>query len=230
MVPSDKYFVNADGIEFDVALYGKNTFPLGETYNDYIEKHKNDEYDYMVLMHSDVVLDTTSFAKHIMQVHGKYDVIGLCGCSKIVASQSPLNWFCGSRPCPETRWGCVSHGEMNNQTSYFSAHSPNILDHEVSCIDGLCIVLSKSAIEKGLRFDPTIGDFDLYDTDLSFQALLNYKLKIGVVVQKELMHYSLGKSILNDKFLVNEYKFRQKWKLPIPETCLAAYQRHCSSN
>lgn len=146
----------------------------------------------------------------------KYDVIGLCGCSKIQISQTPLNWFCGSRPYPESRWGCVAHGELQGVTSFFNLHTPETLDHEVACIDGLCIILTKKAIDTGLRFDENLGMFDCYDTDLSFQAIMTYGLKLGVVVRKDLQHYSVGKSILGRSFLETELKLRQKWNFPIP--------------
>lgn len=227
MDPVD-HFPNSHDHTFHVNLDINNAKPIGQMYNEFIEHHKDDDFDYIVLMHSDVKFDAIGLADHIASVHGKYDVIGLCGCSKISVGQSPFNWFCGSRPYPEFRWGCVTHGEINNQTSYFSQHSPLISDHEVACIDGLCIILSKHAIDVGLRFDPSVGDFDLYDTDISFQAMMTYKLKIGVIIRKDLTHYSLGKSILSNKFLINEYKFRQKWKLPITNACRNAYDS-CSS-
>jgi len=53
-------------------------------------------------------------------------------------------------------------------TSFFNSHSPNVTDHEVSCIDGLCIIVSRKAIDSGIRFDDSVGKFDLYDTDFSF--------------------------------------------------------------
>lgn len=100
--------------------------------------------------------------------------------------------------------------------SWFSQHSPEVGDHEVACIDGVCIVLAKKAIlDRSLRFDPTVGEFDFYDTDISMQAMMS-GLKLGVVVRKDLMHFSVGKSILSPHFLENELKFRKKWSLPIP--------------
>ena len=130
--------------------------------------------------------------KLLEAVKDKYDLIGLCGCDKISVSQSPLNWFCGSRPFPMNRWGCVTHGELGDQITYFSQHSPEILDHEVACIDGLCIVFTKKAVEAGLRFDENLAPF-------------------------ELKHYSVGRSITTDQFLINEIAFRDKWHLDYPQ-------------
>ena len=90
------------------------------------------------------------------------------------------------------------------------------MDAEVACIDGLCIIFSKEALDSSLLFDEDLGAFDFYDTDISMQAIAKYKMKIGVMVQKDLCHYSVGKSILTPNFLDVEKKFREKWNLPVP--------------
>ena len=59
------------------------------------------------------------------------------------------------------------------------------------------------------------------------QAVVNYKLKLGVMVQKDLCHYSVGRSILNSSFLDSEEKFRAKWNLPIPKD--SAIEKHIAS-
>lgn len=91
-----------------------------------------------------------------------------------------------------------------------------MLDAEASCIDGLCIIFAKEAIASSMEFDESLGDFDFYDTDISMQAIAKYNIKIGVMVQKDLCHYSIGKSILTPKFLDVEEKFRAKWHIPVP--------------
>ena len=171
--------------------------------------------DYLILMHADVSFDVKSLLNHLELVKNKYDIIGLCGCEKIVVSESPLNWFCGSRKFPEYRWGCVTHGELGGQTSFFSEHRSE-MDHEVACIDGLCIILTKKAIESGIKFDPELK-FNCYDTQISLDAILNYKLKLGVIVEPSLQHYSVGRSILTDDFLKEELILRRKFNLGIPK-------------
>lgn len=205
--------LTAAGIGYEYVA--DNKLPLAKAYNDAIARHS--DVDYLYLVHADVKTDFTGLAAQIDELAGIYDVLGLCGCSKISVSQSPLNWFCGSIPFPEHRWGCVTHGELKNQVSFFSAHSPDQTHHEVACIDGLCIVMSKHAIDSGLRFDENLGQYDMYDTDISFQAVLKYGLKLGVVVRRDLQHYSVGRSILSENFLRTEIKFRAKWNLDIPE-------------
>ena len=101
------------------------------------------------------------------------------------------------------------------------------MDAEVSCIDGLCIIFAKDALESNIEFDESLGAFDFYDTDISMQAIAKYKIKIGVMVQKDLCHYSVGRSILTPSFLDIEEKFRAKWGLPTPKD--SALAKHIAS-
>ena len=202
----------------DFEFIKSNIKPLPEVFNFQLaEARKSKDLDFLIFIHADVKLDFNHFISHLEEVKEKYDVIGLCGTSKLSISQSPLNWFCGSRPFPEARWGCVTHGEVGGKTSYYSQHSPNIEDHPVSCIDGLCIVFGKNALnDANLKFDESFK-WDFYDTDLSFQCVMREKLRLGVIVEKSLEHYSIGKSILTKDFLIHEVDFRKKWGLPIPD-------------
>lgn len=199
--------------EVTFAYVANNTASLADVYNEFILEHrKKKDVDYLVLMHADVRLNLEKLIQHVSNVEGKYDVIGLCGCSKISLAEKPLNWYTGSKKYPTYRWGCVTHGELKNQTSYFSAHSPDKMDAEVACIDGLCIIFTPKALyESDIMFDNTFK-FNQYDTDISLQCVLQKKLKLGCIVEKDLMHFSVGKSILTDDFLKSEEKLREKWK------------------
>jgi hypothetical protein len=81
--------------------------------------------------------------------------MGLCGAEHVNVSISPLNWFTASRNNIDKRWGCVTHTEFNSGLSYFSKDRPNILDHHVALIDGLCIIFTKRAIDSDIKFDET---------------------------------------------------------------------------
>ena len=206
----------------DIQKISNNMMPLPELYNNVLldMKYKTfankEEYDFVVFMHADVSLSLVDLIMDIERCKDKYDVMGLCGCAKISVNESPLNWFTGSRQYPESRWGCVTHGETGNQMSYFSMHSPDVKDHSVACIDGLCIIISKKAAEDGLRFD-TKMHFNCYDTQISLEAVLVKKLRLGVLVEKSLYHYSVGKSILTDDFLYDELVLRERYNLGIPK-------------
>lgn len=212
-------FVEAKTIaNISIDYVSNNQIGLPIIYNRYLQSARlAKNVDYCIFMHADVSMNVKEMVQHLIDVGEKYDLIGLCGTSTMNVSQSPLNWWTGSNPTPYDKWGCVTHGELGDQTSYFSDHSPNIMDAEVSCIDGLCIIFTKKAIdETNLEFDEQLSDFDFYDTDVSFQAAMKYHLKLGVLVQKDLCHYSVGMSIISPKFLDSEERFRKKWNLPIP--------------
>lgn len=183
--------------------------------NRLMERCVSEGFDFLIMMHSDVEVDLNGLSDHICECKEKYDVMGLCGCEKISVSQSPLNWFCGSRPFPEFRWGCVCHGELGDSVTYFSRSRPEIRDHAVSCIDGLCMIFSSNAIKKGLRFDENLR-FNCYDTQISLDAVMNFKLRVGCLVERELKHFSVGKSILTDDFLKDELVLRKRFGFGIP--------------
>ena len=199
-----------DALDRASALYfPNNAEPLSKVYNRALDE--DEDSDFILLVHGDVSFDPAGVMDQLESVSGKYDLLGMCGCAKISVGQSPLNWFCGSIPFPGDRWGCVTHGELGGQVAFFSSHHPDVADHEVACVDGLCIIFSRKAADAGLRFDESLSPFDFYDTDISMQAVLKYKMKVGVIVRKELQHWSVGRSILTPEFLKNEEAFRAKW-------------------
>lgn len=203
-----------------VAKLSNNKESLAKVYNAYLDNltvqyAEHDMPEFVVFMHADVEVDIDKLLAHVEECKDKYDIMGLCGTSIMNVSQSPLNWWTASNPTPEAKWGCVTHGELGNQKSFFSSHHPEVRDHEAACIDGLCIIFGPKAIASGIKFDEQFL-FDGYDTDISLQAVLNYKLKLGVLVEESLKHYSVGRSILTDDFLMHEIDLRKKWQLGFP--------------
>lgn len=210
---NDKFdLTKIDGIEY--IEIPNNTEKITTLYNKEIDNSQ--DYDYLIFMHADVDVDLEHMINHMKECSEKYDVMGLCGCQKIKVSQSPLNWFSGSIQFPQSRYGCVTHGEDYSRVTYYNSDRKETTDAEVACIDGLCIIFTNKAIKSGLKFDE-IFLFDFYDTDISFSALMKYNLKLGVIVETSLKHYSIGKSILTKDFLSHEIDFRKKWNLEIPE-------------
>jgi len=199
-----------------IELVKNNSEYLTVVNNRMIEKALKEGFDFLVTMHADVELDLNGLVQHIEECADKYDLMGLCGCEKISVGTSPLNWFVGSRKYPQYRWGCVCHGEIGNTVSFFSGMHPETTDHAVSCIDGLCMILSRKAMESGLRFDDKLR-FNCYDTQLSLDAILKHNLRVGVLVERELRHYSIGKSIFTDAFLEDELVLRKRFGFDIPK-------------
>lgn len=176
--------------------------------NSFIDRFSGDtDVEFLVFMHADATLDFPEFISHMKECSGKYDIMGLCGCESLNTRVSPLNWFTGSAHRPEKRWGCVTHGELGNQKSFFSGDRSDVRDHQVACVDGLCIAMTRKAMDSGLRFNEKLR-FDCYDTDLCLNAVMNYGLRIGCLVETSLVHQSVGKSILGPGFLDCEREMR----------------------
>lgn len=200
----------------DVEFILNNSIPITKIYNQKLaEMRKLKTHDYLIFVHSDAHVNIEQMLIHLEQVHGKYDILGLCGTEYVNISESPLNWYTASLKKPDKRWGSVIHGEIGNKQTYFSFDRPDITDHEVGCIDGVCIIFSSTALESNICFDEQFL-FDQYDTDLSLQCILQYKLKLGVIVELSLIHNSVGKSILSIDFLIHELDLRRKWNFDIP--------------
>ena len=138
----------------EIQKIANNKTPLPKLYNSILsEAREQKHFDIVVFMHADVSLKLDDLVTDIESCKDKYDIIGLCGCTKLSVSESPLNWFTGSRKFPETRWGYVCHGELGDSVSFFSRHSPEAKDHPVACIDGLCIAFCPKALKSELIFD-----------------------------------------------------------------------------
>jgi hypothetical protein len=211
---SQEYIDNSlklDDVEVTVDYILNNKKSLCTCYNEKLREIRIDnQYDYVFFMHADVKTNNlTMLLQQVIVNTEKYDIMGLCGCDKISYGVTPLNWFTGSSVYPDNRWGFVFHGELNAAT-YFSQKYPNVSDHSAACIDGLCIIFTKNALNTTLEFDESFM-FSHYDTDISFQAQLMYNLKLGVIIDLSLQHYSVGRSIQTPEFLEYEKIFRTKW-------------------
>lgn len=206
-----KQSIFQDDINVTTSIILNNKESICKCYNTVLDEVRTsaEKYDYVFFMHADVQTDLNNLITQVIEHSDKYDVFGLCGCDKISYGVTPLNWFNGSKQYPENRWGFVYHGEVNAPT-YFSQHSSDVTHHPVSCIDGLCIIFGPKAIETDMRFDETFM-FDHYDTDISFQTIIDYDLNLGIIVDMMLQHWSIGKSITTDSFRNSELKFREKW-------------------
>ena len=199
-----------DIAKIDISTIPNNTLTLTQFGNKFIQESK-DEYDYLILMHSDVDLSLNEFVKHLIEVKDKYDIVGLAGTKKLFISQSPLTWFTGSHKYPSERYGRITHNHDGMMIeSFFNKEKPDVFDTEVITIDGLLMCLNKKTLQnEKARFDEQFT-YDFYDLDFCLNAQINTDLKIGVFVQPTI-HKSLGKSVLTEEYLNPERKFRAKW-------------------
>ena len=187
-----------------------NKLTLTQFGNKAIEECK-DEYDYLILMHSDVDISIYDFVKQLLKNKEKYDIVGLAGTKKLFISQTPLTWFTGSNKYQNERYGRITHNHNGMMLeSFFNREKPDVFDTEVITIDGLLMCLNKKTMQnEKARFDEQFT-YDFYDLDFCINAQVNTDLKIGVFIMPAI-HNSLGKSVLTEEYLIPERKFRAKW-------------------
>jgi hypothetical protein len=193
-------------VDIKSSYYPNNTLGLPIIYNQELEDSTE---DFVALFHADVKLDLLEYIKWLTLTKDLFDVVGLAGCQKFKYCMERLNWFTGSFHAPKSRYGCIIHGEFNNVENWYNKEYDNVPYKEVACLDGLNLTLNRNAINKGLRFDKQFT-FSHYDTDLSLNAIINYNLKLGVLVIKTL-HNSVGKSIYSKMFADEQKLFNKKW-------------------
>lgn len=200
--------------ELSFKLIENNRIHLTTLYNNILSEYRSHKCsaDYVVFMHSDVNFNIESFVSHIIGLGDKYDIIGLAGSKRLNLKATPLSWFTASNDRPDERYGyIVSKFNGMDITSFFNENHTDVTDTNTASIDGLCMILAKSVIDSDIKFDEQFEN-DFYDLDFCLQSQFNYNFNIGTMVEPT-YHTSVGESILGEKFLQFENKFRQKWNL-----------------
>lgn len=185
-----------------------NERSLTSVYNEALDEIRNDKHvDYAIFLHSDVRINDLRFFDKIAE--SRFDLIGVAGSTAIDMRVTPLSWFNAAKDNRDRR-GVIIHG-YDDGALCANAYAPGQnLSSKCLCIDGVCMVMNRKAIDSGLRFDEQFT-YDFYDMDLSFEATLNHKLSVGV--EPLLMtHYSIGEGILRGSYKDAEKLFRAKWE------------------
>lgn len=204
-----------DGIECDIKhiINPNKEKSLPQCYNPILRDIRdNHTYDSVVFMHADVDFDMRAVVNHYVSIADRYAIVGLAGAKELDLSISPLTWFTASKNAPLERYGRIinNDGDIVGE-SFFNRSKPYIEDAEVASVDGLCMFFSKSFLDKDIYFDESFK-FDFYDLDICLEALINHKLKIGVMIEPT-KHDSVGRSILEEAYLIPEKIFRDKWNV-----------------
>jgi len=186
-----------------------NARPLTIAYNEILKEIRDDKLiDYAIFIHSDVVIEDLYFLDKIAK--SEFDVIGVAGATAIDMRVTPLSWYNAAKDARDRR-GLVNH-QYHDGRQYMSLYSNGTpLSSKCLCIDGVCMVMNRKAIDSGLQFDERFA-FDFYDMDLSLQAVIDYKLNVGVE-PLYITHRSIGGGIMKDSYKVAEKAFREKWEL-----------------
>ena len=80
-----------DDVSVYTELVPNNKTELAHIYNIQLEQSinpntKKSDFDYIIFSHADVRFDPISFITHLIEINGKYDLIGLAGTKKMNTS------------------------------------------------------------------------------------------------------------------------------------------------
>lgn len=188
----------------DVKIKDNNTESLQKVYNSFLAYARDNEYNYLVLVHDDVVINCSDFEHRIVNSAEKYDVFGLAGTTSCNLN-SPCLWHLMGEKT-DLR-GCVAHGEKNNY--FYTSFGP--IPSRAILIDGVLIGINLNKLPMEVKWDESYPSrFHYYDLDFCLECNRN-KVKIGVV-DIPIIHQSPGLSNPTEEFYRGREYFINKWK------------------
>ena len=133
-------------------------------------------YDYIAVMHNDVIIMEDDWLEKILSVMEKDPGIGIAG-------------LAGRKEIYDT--GCVNEASLKHNLRAEDLNAPMSEDvAEVAVIDGLCFIMSRRFLEKSEGFDESYGYMHCYDLDISLQSIrAGFR---NVVVKVAAMHIGNG--------------------------------------
>lgn len=170
------------------------------------------KYDYIVVMHNDVVILEKGWLEKITSFMNSDPRIGIAG-------------LAGRKEIYKT--GCVNESSLKHNLQNEDLNPPMAEEiAEVAVVDGLCFVMRRELLDKVKGFDESYGYMHCYDLDISLQSIeAGFK---NVVVKIEAMHIGNGgmtrktreyKELVKDDYglLKRNCKiFARKWRRILP--------------
>lgn len=197
--------------KFNIFYDANNEKGLSENYNKILNQYKT-EFDYLIFLHDDLIVDDANVCEKIIQAHKEYDIVGLAGgINPVIAKPALWHLMCGGFQGGNLR-GAVAHPASftPSQTNQIFMTSFGPTPARVAVLDGLFLsVNTKRIIETGWKFNENYK-FHHYDIASSLDAN-SKKLKLGVT-PIWVVHSSPG--LLNpgdSSFLQSQEKFIQEY-------------------
>lgn len=196
--------------KFKLFYDSNNEKGLSENYNQILKNYKN-EFDYIIFLHDDLIVDDANICEKLIQAHKDYDIVGLAGgINPVVAKPALWHLMCGGFGSGNLR-GAVAHpASLQHQNNQIFMTSFGPTPARVVILDGLFLSVNcKRIIETNWKFNENYK-FHHYDIASSIDAN-NKKLKLGVT-PIWVVHSSPG--LLNpgdSSFLQSQEKFIQEY-------------------
>lgn len=180
-----------------------NKYSLTEVYNMGMKKAK---YDTIVFLHHDMEIETSNFGSKILKHFEKnpeFGILGLAGTRNFI---DPMWW-------KKSMMGIVNH--QSNGKKWESKYSDNQGDYiaEVVVLDGVMLIVRRDRIKKD--FDEKFQNFDFYDVSFCFANYLE-GVKIGVITNIRITHFSVGAGVNNQNWKNNRDLFETIYKDKLP--------------
>lgn len=183
-----------------------NTEALSRVYNKAIDFALEEQCDWLVLSHDDVIIESDLHTKLLEYENRGWELLGVAGTSQIKLQEPALWHIMGGGFQGGHLHGAVAHihDKKRFMTGFGSYPSRCIL------IDGVFMAVRRSVFEK-IRFDEECpADWHFYDLDYSMSCH-HSKVKIGVA-DIHIVHASPGLQEFTPEFKAGEKWFLDKWK------------------
>jgi hypothetical protein len=192
-------------IDIDIAFALENKESLSVVYNKAIQHALEENWDALVFVHDDVVLEHDPRPK-LVKLFEKFDIIGVAGASSVEIKTPALWHLMGGGFNSGKLHGAVAHGTSEKkQMTPFGPYP-----HRVVMIDGVFMAMNRTVMEN-VKFDETNpSKFHFYDLDFSSAAhKLGYRVGVGDI---NITHESPGLREFTEEWKEGERWFLNKYE------------------
>jgi GT2 family glycosyltransferase len=183
----------------------KNTDSIAKVYNKAIDFAIQEDADFLVLCHDDVIIES-NLEKKIPQMFEKYDIFGVAGTTECKLEKPVLWHLMGGGFEGNNLRGAVAHGSQDTKSmTYFGPYPKRVI-----MIDGVFMAIKREVFTQ-IRFDESCpAKFHMYDLDYSLQAhKAGFKVGVSDIM---ITHASPGLKEFTSEFNEGQDWFLDKWK------------------
>jgi len=201
----DCLLYNQSKDDFDIFIKENNKESLAKTYNKAIDFAIKEKFEYLVLCHDDIIIESNIYKK-IPELMKQYDVIGVAGATECKLQEPALWHIMGGGFGSGKLHGAVAHGNAEQKhMTCFGSYPQRVL-----LLDGVFLCIKREVFTK-VRFDETCpAKFHFYDLDYSLSCHKEgFKLGVSDIM---ITHSSPGLREFTDEFNQGQKWFLEKWK------------------
>ena len=201
----DCLLYNQNKHDFDIFFKERNTEVLAKTYNKAIDFAIKEKFEYLVLCHDDIIIESNIYKK-IPELMKQFDVIGVAGTTECKLQEPALWHIMGGGFGSGKLHGAVAHG--NATQKHMTSFGP--YPQRTLLLDGVFLCIKQEVFKK-VRFDESCpAKFHFYDLDYSLSCHREgFKLGVSDIM---ITHASPGLREFTDEFNQGQKWFLSKWR------------------